>query len=118
MSESTTSERNCASASSAICARRRSSIPPRSSASVSNALDELFRHVGLDRSDLEGRPVRQIRPCLHRKRRGELPVLALRAWELEVVLRLCHRAYASLRGGVPEPAADMALDRLAQQALT
>ena len=37
--------------------------------------------------------------------------------QLEIVLRLRDRAHARLRRGVPEPAADVALDRLRHQPL-
>ena len=45
--------------------------------SVELGLDELLGHLDLRDSDLELFPVRQLGLCLHRDRRGELPVLVV-----------------------------------------
>src|SRR5439155_18987064 len=84
---------------------------------VQLALDELLGHLRLARTDLELRPVRQLRLRLHGDGRRELPVLVLRRRKLEVVLRLLDRTDARLSGRVPEPARDVALDGLGHQAL-
>ena len=80
-------------------------------------LDELLGDLDLGDADLELRPVGQLRLRLHRDRRGELPVLVVGGGQLEVVLRLRDRPDAAARGRVPEPAADVALDRLGHQPL-
>ena len=67
------------------------------------------------RADLELLPVGQLRLRLHRDRRRELPVLVVGGGKLEVVLRLRDGAEPRARGGVPEPAADVALDRLGHE---
>src|SRR6266566_2535640 len=48
----------------------------------------------------------------------ELEGLVLRGGQVVVVLRLIGRPDARRRGGVPEPAADMALDRFGEDAVT
>ena len=85
---------------------------------VELVLDELLRHLDLGDPDLELLPVGQLRLRLHGDRRGELPVLVVGGGKLEVVLRLLDRPHAIARRGVPEPAADVALDRLGHQPLS
>ena len=84
---------------------------------VELVLHELLRHLDLGDADLELLPVGQLGLRLHRDGRGELPVLVLGGRQLEVELRLGHRAHAGARGRVPEPAADVALDGLGHQPL-
>ena len=84
---------------------------------VELVLHELLGHLDLGDADLELLPVGQLGLRLHRDRRGELPVLVVGGGQLEVVLRLRDRAHARARRGVPEPAADVALDRLGHQPL-
>ena len=60
-------------------------------------------------------PVGQLRLRLDRDRRRELPVLVVGGGKVEVVLRLRDGTDASARCGVPEPAADVTLDRLGHQ---
>ena len=95
----------------------RDELGDRGAQRVELVLDELLRHVRLDDPDLELLPVGQLRLRLDGDGGGELPVLVGRVGELEVVLRLLDRAEPRLRRGVPEPAADVALDRLGHQAL-
>src|SRR6185437_17114366 len=84
---------------------------------VELALDEVLRDLRLVGADLERRPVGDLRLRLDGDRGGELPVLVLRGRKLEVVLRLLDGTNARLRGRVPEPAADVAVDRLRHEAL-
>ena len=79
--------------------------------------DELLGHLGLGPADLELRPVDDVDLRLHRHGRRELPVAVLRGRELVVVLRLRDGPDARPRGGVPEPAADVAVDRLGHDPL-
>src|SRR5206468_6345173 len=72
---------------------------------------------GLERTDLERRPIGELRLLLHRKGRAELPVSVVAGRQLELVFRLGDRAHSSARRRVPEPAADVALDRLGHEAL-
>ena len=80
-------------------------------------VDELLRHLGLGVGHLELRPVGRLGLRLDRDGRGELEVAVLRARQLVVVLGRRDRADVRRRGGVHEPAADVALDRLGEDAL-
>ena len=80
-------------------------------------LHELLGNLGLDGADLERRPVRHLGLRLDGDGRGELPVLVVARRKLEVVLGLLDRADAGAGGGVPEPAGDVAVDRLGHQAV-
>jgi len=78
-------------------------------------LDELLGHLGLDHADLELRPVRHLGLRLNDHGGGELPVLVVARGELEVVLGLLDGPQAGAGGGIPEPACDVAVDRLGHQ---
>ena len=79
--------------------------------------DELLGHLGVGLADLELGPVDDVDLRLHGHGRGELPVRLVAGRELVVVLRLRDRADARAGGGVPEPAADVAVDRLGHDPL-
>ena len=79
--------------------------------------DELLRHLGLGLADLELGPVDDVDLRLHGHGRGELPVRLVIGRELVVVLRLRDGPDARARGRVPEPAADVAVDRLGHDPL-
>src|SRR5205085_12672806 len=80
-------------------------------------LDELGGNVGLRRGDLEHRPVGKLWLRLYGDRRREAPVAPVAVGQVVAELRLLDRVDARLCSRVPEPAADMALDRLRVQAL-
>ena len=69
------------------------------------------------RGDLERRPVDELRERLHLDRRDEAPRFVGRVGKLELVLRVGDRAHATPRRGAPEPAPDVAVDRLRVDAL-
>ena len=75
-------------------------------------LDELLRDDRLRARHLERRPVDDLRGRLHLDGRAEGPRLRLAGRQLEVVLGCRDGAQARAGGGVPEPAADVRLDRL------
>ena len=79
--------------------------------------DRLLRHLGLVLRHLELRPVGRLGLRLHLDGGREAPVLALARGQLVVELRLRDGVDAGARGGVPEPAADVALDRLGEETL-
>ena len=79
--------------------------------------DELLGHLGVGPADLELGPVDDVDLRLHGHGRGELPVRLVAGGELVVVLRLRDGADARAGGGVPEPAADVAVDRLGHDPL-
>jgi len=83
---------------------------------VHRLLDELVRDFRLGCGHLERAPVRQVGLRLHGNGRGELPRLVVRR-KFVPVLRLVDRTNARLRGRVPEPAADVTLDRLRVDAI-
>ena len=74
--------------------------------------DELLGHLGLGAADLERRPVDDLDLRLHGHDRLEAPVLRILGRQLVVEPRLRDRADACARRGVPEPAGDVAVDRL------
>ena len=80
-------------------------------------LDELGGNVGLRRRHLERRPVGKLGLGLHRDRRREAPVARVAVGKLVAELGLLDRVDARLRSRVPEPAADVALDRLGVETL-
>ena len=83
---------------------------------VQGLLDELVRDLRIGRRNLERRPVGKLRLLLHGDRRRELPVgVALR--QVVAVLGLLDGTDARLRRRVPEPTADVALDRFRVEAL-
>ena len=73
--------------------------------------------VGVRLADLELAPVDDVDLRLHGHGRRELPVGLVAARELVVVLRLRDRPNARAGGGVPEPAADVAVDGLGHDPL-
>ena len=83
----------------------------------SSAVTASSRHLGLVLRHLELRPVGGLGLRLHLDGGREAPVLALARRQLVVVLRLGDRVDAGTGGGVPEPAADVALDRLGVETL-
>ena len=88
-----------------------SAIEPRSASS--SAWTSSSRHLGLGARHLERRPVDDLGRGLHLDRGAERPRLGLAVREqLEVVLGRRDRAQPRARGRVPEPAADVRLDRL------
>ncbi len=93
----------------------RDELGDRGAQGVELALDELLGYLGLDDADLELRPVGHLGLLLDRDGRGELPVLVVARRKLEVVLGLRDRPKARARGRVPEPARDVAVDRLGHQ---
>ena len=74
--------------------------------------DELLGHLGLGAADLERRPVDDLDLRLHGHDRLEAPVLRILGRQLVVEPRLRDRTDARARRGVPEPAGDVAVDRL------
>ena len=79
--------------------------------------DQLLRHLGVGLADLELGPVDDVDLRLHGHGRGELPVGLVPGRQLVVVLRLRDRPDPRAGGGVPEPAADVAVDRLGHDPL-
>ena len=75
-------------------------------------LDELLGDLGLGARHLERRPVDDLRRRLHLDGRSELPRLLGRSRQLVVVVGHGDGSQPRARGGVPEPAADVAVDRL------
>jgi hypothetical protein len=80
-------------------------------------VDCLGRHVRVDRRHLKRLPVGCGWLGLHRDGGREAPAHLVGSGQLVVVGGLLDRADAGARGGVPEPAADVALDGLAVDAL-
>ena len=80
-------------------------------------VDRLLGHVDLDLRHLERRPVDERRLRLHLDGGVERPLLVVRGRQLVLVARLRDRPEARARRGAPEPAADVALDRLGVDAL-
>ena len=78
---------------------------------------DLLRHLGLRVGHLELRPVRRLGLRLHGDRRDEAEIVFLGAGQVVVVFRRRHRPDARGRSRVHEPAADVALDGLAEDAL-
>ena len=76
-----------------------------------------LRHLHLGPRDLEGRPVGDLGQRLHLDRRREAPLAVRSLGQLEVVLRVRDRAHAVAVRRAPEPAADVAVDRLGVDAL-
>ena len=76
-------------------------------------LHGLLGHLGLVLRHLELRPVGRLGLRLHLDGGREPPVLVIARRQLVVVLGLRDRVDARARRGAPEPAADVALDRLA-----
>ncbi len=77
------------------------------------ALDELLGHLGVRRGHLEPAPVGHFGGRLHGDLGGEAEGLVLGGRHVVVELRLRDGPDARVLGCVPEPAADVALDRLA-----
>ena len=84
---------------------------------VQRLLDELGGNVRLGGRHLERRPVGKLRLRLHGDRRRERQSLPSPSGSVVAVLGLLDRTDARLRRCVPEPAADVAVDRLRVQAL-
>ena len=80
-------------------------------------LHDVLRDFDLVPRHLERRPVGRLRLRLHLDGRREDPVLLVGGRQLELVLRHRNRVDARAGGGVPEPAADVAVDRLLVDAL-
>ena len=74
--------------------------------------DELLGHLGLGPADLELSPVDDLDLGLHGHGRLEPPGGAVLGREVVLVLRLRDGTDAGASGGVPEPAGDVAVDRL------
>ena len=79
--------------------------------------DELLGHLGVRLADLERRPVDDVDLRLHGHRRREPPGGFVLGRQLVVELRLRDRPDPRSGGRVPEPAADVAVDRLGVDAL-
>ncbi len=80
-------------------------------------LHRLLRHLDLVLRHLERRPVGRLGLRLHLDGRREDPVLLVGRRQLELVLGHRDRVDARAGGGIPEPAADVAVDRLLVDAL-
>src|SRR5262249_36600338 len=80
-------------------------------------LNGLLRHIDFLARYLERRPVGRLGLRLHLDGGREAPVLLLARRQLVLLLRRRDRVDARAGRGVPEPAADVALDRLAVEAV-
>src|SRR5262249_26253180 len=93
-------------------------IGDRGAHGLERLLDRFLRNVRLDARYLELRPVGKLRLLLHGDGRGEPKALVGRRRHVVAVLRLGDRADARTGGRAADPAADVALDRLAVEPLT
>ena len=81
------------------------------------ALDQLLRNIRLRSGHLEPGPLGDLRRRLNRELGGEIERLVLGARHVVVELGLRNGPDARIVGGVPEPAADVGLDGLGEDAV-
>jgi hypothetical protein len=95
----------------------RSELSDRLAQRLELLVDELLGHLRLREGHLKLRPVRGLGLRLHGDRGGELKLVVLRARQFVVVLGRGNGPDACAGRCVQEPAADVALDRLAEDPL-